>query len=524
MKYLSIIRFFEYCGIDYKKLNITQIKKVVSAEYSLSDNGIISINKLDYTKDFVLQEIDREDFQQRLDYHIIIWSNKALLNFLEKDVAGNNANVWYYLRENEGFRQFISPYMAYSIDKAMHKFLRNGDMAGASFLLDFLDFVDYVDENQALTSTRSFISDTLKLFKNTSKNNYRSNYSKLGVWTKKLAFHFINNLPDSLSEEREDLVIALINFTVEIQKKDRRFCFAVSENLTKVVDIDPQHTNLIKENHSVYKKNVSGGYRVWRYIKLGVIYLFFSRILLFIIVFLVGLVSKCTNGDDEKFTSDKDSPKTEYIDYSETAPRGFLGRLIARGNQIKKDREIREYRMFNIQYQDYMDIHDKYTEMLYDTTYIFVENESIPLIFDDLYYFMVENERSKEISSLCLVNKTGQDVIRYCITDFKDEALTFLILPQDSAFVEVHNSGFDIIASVYDYKKDELPKGITVRPVLLSDSINKSPHVIQTKHIDKDIHIDNPAKLYDFMIEFDSDSIYIRGKEGGKVDWIYPKL
>ena len=194
---------------------------------------------------------------------------------------------------------------------------------------------------------------------------------------------------------------------------------------------------------------------------MGVIYLFFGRILIFVIAFLIGLVSKCTGSDDEKSTSDKDSPKTEYTDYSKTAPRGFLGRLIARGNQIKKDREIREYIGQNIQYQDYMDIHDKYTEMLYDTTYIFAENESIPLIVDDLYYFMVENERSKEVSSVCLVNKTGQDVIRYCLTDFKDEAVTFFVLPQDSAFVEVHNSGFDIIASVCDYKKDE-PKIIPV--------------------------------------------------------------
>ena len=310
MKYLSIIRFFEYCGIDYKKLNITQIKKVVSAEYSLSDNGIISINKLDYTKDFVLQEIEREDFQQRLDYHVVIWSNKALLNFLEKDVVGNNANSWYHLREDEGFRRFVAPYAAYSIDKAMHKFLRNGDVAGASYLLGFLVFVDYVDENQALTSTRTFISDTLKLFKNTSKNNYKSNYSKLGVWTKKQAFLFINNMPDSLSEEREDLIIALINFTVEIQQKDRRFCFAVSENLIKVVNVDSQNAELIKANHSIYKKNVSGSYRFWRYLRLGLIYIFFGKILIFIIAFLIGLVSKCTGSDNEKSTPEKE--KTEY--------------------------------------------------------------------------------------------------------------------------------------------------------------------------------------------------------------------
>ena len=522
MKYLSIIRFLEYCSIDYTKLNIIQIKKVISAEYSLSQNGIISISKLDYTKDSVLQEIEREDFLQRLQYHMIIWSNKALLNFLEKDVIGNNANSWYHHCDNEGFKQFVSPYISYSIDKAMHRFLRDGDIAGASYLFNFFVFVDYVDENKALASTRAFILSTLKLFRNTDKNNYKSNYSKLVIWTKRQAFLFINNLPDSLSDEREDLIIALINFTVEIQLKDRRFCLGISENLIKIINIDTQYSDNIKENHEIYKNKVGGIYRFWMFIKWGFILIFGGRVLIYIIVSLISMVSDCSGNKDKETYPDNEIPTQEYRDPDsmKTAPRSFLNRLIDRSKRKRIYRKTFDYR---ISYENYMDIHNKYSKMLYDTTCIFVENESLPLIKNDLYYFMVENGKYKEISSLYIFNKTSM-YVRYCISDFDDNAMTFFIPPKDSSFVEVHNFGFDIITSVVDFEVVEPEKEGIVRPVLISDSLNMSPHEIQTKHIDKVIHIDNPQKIYDFKIEFDSDSIYIIGKVGRKVEWVYPKL
>ena len=296
MKYVSIIRLFEYCNIDYLEFNLSKIKKVIAAEYSISDNGIISIGKFDYTKDSVLQEIERDDFAERLQHHHVIWEQKDLLNFLEHDYINDNASQWYYLNTNENFKQFVSPYFAYAFNKAMHKFLRSMFLIKASHLLTLMVFVNYADENDALQSTRAFISESLKLFKNTSKSNYRKNYAKLKIWAKQPVYLFINNLPASLSGETEDLVIALINFTVEIQFKDRRFCLDVSENLIRVSCVQQEHLKHIRDNHAIYKAKIGAGYYIRRYLKWAAIIIFGGRVLIYVLAFLIGLVSKCTGG------------------------------------------------------------------------------------------------------------------------------------------------------------------------------------------------------------------------------------
>ncbi|MDR2915198.1 MAG: hypothetical protein LBV74_10265 [Tannerella sp.] len=492
MKYLSIIRFFEYCNIGYSEPDLSKIKKIISAEYSLSDNGIISINGLDYTKDAVLQEIERDDFLRRLQFHGLIWDNKDLLHLLEQDLVGEHAESWFYLSENEAFRNFISPYFAYSFNKVMHRYLRNAFLIKAGQWLKFLAFVEYIDENQALTSTRGFISETLKLFKNTSKDTYRYHYPKLIIWAKQPVSLFINTLPGSLSDEKEDLVIALINLTVELQKSDKRLCLGISENLMKVTGLDAVHTDLIKKNHSIFKSKNSAGHSIWSVVRWGFIIVGGTKLFIYVIAILIGLIAKCSSIDDtEKKT------KGTYNPY-----------------------------LYDISHQEFLDIRSEYSKILLDTTSVLIQDEPVPLSVANLYYFMIENNPEKEYSTLRIVNKSPLPVDFY-IGDEESTLMDFVVHQEgygNPGLIEVHHSSFDIIVSILDSARTRSVMEEKIIPVLISDSLDLSPHTIRTEHPDKTIRIDNLSIIYDFTIEFSRDSIFIYGKDNNRVGWIYRKL
>ncbi len=526
MKYLSIIRFFEYCNIGYSEPDLPKIKKIISAEYSLSDNGIISINGLDYTKDAVLQEIERDDFLRRLQFHGLIWDNKDLLHLLEQDLVGEHAESWFYLSENEAFRNFISPYFAYSFNKVMHRYLRNSFLIKAGQWLKFLAFVEYVDENQALTSTRGFISETLKLFKNISKDTYRYHYPKLIIWAKQPVSLFINALPGSLSDEKEDLVIALINLTVELQKSDKRLCLGISENLMKVTGLDAVHTDLIRKNHSIFRSKNSAGHSIWSVLRWGFIIVGGTKLFIFAFAILMGLIGKCSDNDGSERKNNNPLPEYEKTEKTSTGNR-FLDRMIG-VEKIDKKKKKSTYNpyLYDISHQEFLDIRDEYSKILLDTAYTLIQHEPVPLSVPNLYYFMIENNSGKETSTLRIVNKSLLPVDFY-IGD-EDGNLMDFVVPQEGlgnpGLIEVHHSSFDIIVSILDSARTRSVMEEEIIPVLISDSLDLSPHTIRTEHPDKTIRIDNLSIIYDFTIEFSQDSIFIYGKDNNRIEWIYRKL
>lgn len=515
MKYLSVIRLFEYCNIDYSVPDILKIKKIISVEYSVADKGIIAIDGFDYTKDAVLQELEQDDFSQRIKFHITVWENKDLLNFLERDIINDNAFVWFRLIDSPEFKRFISPYFAYSFNKAMQKLLRDLNIPGASSLLKFAVLVNYADENEALASTRAFISETLRLFKNTSESNYRRNYQQLNIWGWSNACLFINNLPDSLSDEADTLVIALINLTVKLQNKDKTLCLGISENLIRVNRIDPENAETIRHNHRIYVRNTSEGYKLWSIIK--------HVLLTFGFLIIIGVIANILDPDTDKTNKNSEKKdKTTYRYkklYNSGSGKQLWERLIG-----KKDKttSYNPY-LYDITHKEFIDIRKEYTKILLDTTYTLTQNKAIPLLKNNLYYFMIENNPKKETSALRIVNRSSLPVDFY-IGDEEGMLTDFVVHREgwgNPGLVEVRHSCFDIAISILDSARTKPVLEEKIIPVFISDSLDTSPRIIQTEHPDKTIHIDSPGNFYDFTIEFSSDSIFIYGKDGNKIEWIY---
>lgn len=521
MKYLSVIRLFEYCNIDYSEPDISKIKKIISVEYSVADKGIIAIDGFDYTKDAVLQELEQDDFNQRIKFHTTVWENKDLLNFLERDFINDSAFGWFELVDSPEFKHFLSPYFAYSFNKVMQKFLRDFNLAGASSLLKFLVLINYADENEALTSTRVFISDTLKLFKNTSKSNYRRNYRQLNIWGWSSASLFINNLPDSLSNETEDLIIALINLTVELQRSDKGLCLGISENLMKVDRIDPVNAETIRSNHLIFKNKTSAGYSIWSIIRWFFIIIGGGKLLIIAFAIFMGLLGKCT--DTENKTQEKHEVKKQVPRQKKTSKSLIASFIEAQKKKREEKKKTYNPYLYDITHKEFIDIRNEYTKILLDTTLILTQNKAIPLLKNNLYYFMIENNPEKETSALRIVNRSSLPVDFY-IGDEEGMLTDFVVHREgwgNPGLVEVGHSCFDIAISILDSSRTKPVLEEKIIPVLISDSLDVSPHTIQTEHPDKTIHIDNPSNVYDFTIEFSSDSIFIYGKDNNKIEWIY---
>lgn len=283
MQYQSIIRILEYCGIDCIALDVAKAKKILAAEFSIAPGGIISIDGFDYTQNDVFNELECDDFASRLPTHLWIWKTPSLLNCLEKNEANIKELQWLNTTHfnDKSYRQairVISPYFAVSFNKIMHKLLNEAQFTVAEDWIQTLRFVDNAeDEYTALSSTRIFINDFIRLLRNSNERSYKSNLPQLNKWFSQPWYNFTNQLPESLDSTVNDLLLMMNNFTVAIYSTNKRLCRKISKQLIQVENIDSDSKKAITENHEAFKPLIYiffeglKGYRIsgWEYFFLG---------------------------------------------------------------------------------------------------------------------------------------------------------------------------------------------------------------------------------------------------------------
>ncbi|WP_118953423.1 hypothetical protein [Taibaiella helva] len=263
MAYQSLIRFLDYAGVAPEAVattSITRMKKLAQAEFALQPGGIITLEGISFTSNDVLQELDHPDVQQRLRCHLLLWEHKDLLELLEQDHLNmDRMDQWRGLCYDVGFRNFISSYFATAFHSAMTSLLGNKDLYNASIWIDYLAFVLPEDEERALRSVRLFLEDALKLFRNLNDTSYRDRMEELKVWRDDSWSLFIDKLPRSLMPYADELANAIINFTVRIQKADRKLCFELSSGLVGLQQVNYSLRGLIRNNHEIYRKKLNRG-------------------------------------------------------------------------------------------------------------------------------------------------------------------------------------------------------------------------------------------------------------------------
>lgn len=260
MTFISIIRFFEYCGIEFSDaaaLNISRIKKQVTAEFALAPNGIIEIEGTVYNKQDVLAIIEAPDFGDLLSYQRLIEAHEPLRLFLEKGIASDQlAEHVEQLKQQEGFVRYISKYFAPLFNREMKRRLSQFDFESAANWIPNCQLLLTTDGEQAFQFTTTFLAENLKLFKNLNKTSFLSRKDEVTPWTGNWA-KFMNWLPDMLFAPKEELAIQLINFCVEIQNTDVAYCYLISQQMVYLDYLDAANTQLIRDNHAIYESKAA---------------------------------------------------------------------------------------------------------------------------------------------------------------------------------------------------------------------------------------------------------------------------
>lgn len=414
MQYKSIIRFFEHCDIAYADgVNTGRAKKILSAEFSVAQDGIITIDGFDYSKNDVLEELESADFTEHLRYHALIWKNKSLLDCLEQNtVSFEDIPTWRSLKNDAGFVHFVSPYFAVTFDKIMGKILSYPvNFHEAERWLRLLAFVgNPVDEERALTSLRIFLLDTIKLLKNVNNSTYKNYLPQITPWAEQSSATFLNKLPDSLYKIREDLVDALINFTCLIQKTNRNLCYQISYKLTLITEINEATHNLIHDNHVIIAQNngksSKGGSGCGRNVWIGV--LIFASL-----VRLIAGINSCNNSSNKN--------KYQY--------------------DVSKAIETVAYVDFTADYfKEFRNTYTTISPSMFDSACV---NCSRKLSANAMHYIMLDRRNTNRNTSIDIVNNSANYSLKIYIMDKNNLMKEFVISKGEAAMIQIGTTDWE---------------------------------------------------------------------------------
>ena len=124
-------------GIEIENLSNKKIlkraRKLVLAEFELQNTTTIIINNQTFDKDAVLKYFEALEKDLNLNFHAIIFNNKALLSFLETtnikryEEAIAVIKPQEYQSNNDAFISFIAPYFTHNFNELFSKAIKQND-------------------------------------------------------------------------------------------------------------------------------------------------------------------------------------------------------------------------------------------------------------------------------------------------------------------------------------------------------------------------------------------------------------
>lgn len=291
-QYISIIRLFTYCDISLESdFNVTRARKQLQAEFGIAQSGFIEVDGYSYARHDVFEEIERPDFLERFEFHKQIWKNPAMLGLLENNQVDPLviSEAFRPFTGSEAFDEFFSPYFVGPFNYLCRTYLTDNRLRDAGDLLAFEDFLQPQEREEAFRPLRIYLEETLRLFRNISEENYAMMRPKMIHWVETDWYQFLNNLPHEFYDNKTDITTFLINIGVGIQKKHKRDCRHLSEQLVSLNDLPENLRSLILSNHAAYTGSSSGSGGWGNYIWVGWV----------IVMLLRALASDSCNGSSK---------------------------------------------------------------------------------------------------------------------------------------------------------------------------------------------------------------------------------
>jgi hypothetical protein len=259
MTYQSPLHILDSLHITPDELTpegITRLRKKLLAEFSLTSDITIDVNGQSYTKDAVLKVIDQLKEVDNLVLHKAVFSRKSLLDWLEnpqrsvfpqdlaQEVLDENLESDFYQKT---LQTSLANYVKTHFKKRHFIQLQKT----VPFIANLQEEYHYDVYNVIHGEIQVIIDEINHARKNP---NIRENKERFGFISETQWTDFLNNLPNDFEGIREDYCYAAVNYTVAIQRKDKKWTYEISNQLNHTL-CDGSIKDTIKNNHQIYADN-----------------------------------------------------------------------------------------------------------------------------------------------------------------------------------------------------------------------------------------------------------------------------
>ncbi len=220
-QYRSPVRLVKHTAEDvepYSSQAISRARKKMMAEIALGGDEVV-IDDVPYSRNdasTLLDLVTEESWRS----HSIIYAQKGLLNFLEKEEFNNEelkkADAYLY---DQRFVQAVSPYFAHAFNAVSGRLLRLNNFEELLRLLSYQGYIVPEHSHEAYQKLRTYLDELNYTLRNLSWEKFIADESVLHFvfsdeWKKCL-----NRLPSSFATVRDELVDNAIGIVLRFQHK-----------------------------------------------------------------------------------------------------------------------------------------------------------------------------------------------------------------------------------------------------------------------------------------------------------------
>ncbi len=301
MPYQSPLHILDSLDIEPDQINtegLNRLRKKLLAEFSLNPAVTININSKTYTKDEILKTIDVLKETDNLAGHEYVFERKKLLNWLEDPTkAAMPVQELKATIEEKQAEEFVMNTVATALLEKIKNNVRKRNFKATKpplsivkalpfyYLTDIYDFL--YDELQSIIEA----IEAARSEANVAEGKKIFGFIVTNDWT-----DFLNELPEDFEGVKDDYCRSAVNYSVAVQKKDKKWVFNISQQLIKT-HCDESLVGVINDNHKIYADNYSGSSLTdWGWV----------RIVLFVL-FIIARMSSCSKNS----TSSRDYNSSE---------------------------------------------------------------------------------------------------------------------------------------------------------------------------------------------------------------------
>lgn len=209
----------------FDNLLIKRAKKTLLAEIELSDSETINHSGIELTKSDCLRAIDELDHKDKRDFHLFIYQNKDLNNFLTRgDLAFFQTYMVESIYKLKDFVDFISPYFSEQYARALSKNFKNNQTTKVKHLLSVNPIVNEAYNEACYKSTYSVVKELeneiieiTKSIENKKSKYFENHFEDLpDEVKKKVNIEILNLLPPYFQSLRNQFAQSIGNLARDL--------------------------------------------------------------------------------------------------------------------------------------------------------------------------------------------------------------------------------------------------------------------------------------------------------------------